>query len=388
MSINGPENSFNSSIKYLQSKMFQNKDSCQIIGPSNSDRRRRELLKKIQNIVLQTVNSAASDCEGPLLRLYSRRCRWQDCNFNQRLSKKPKHEASMQEIRYTTNKKRFDIIFNILAKIYRLLQTKSSLTKRELYYEQTELFGSQAKVNAALLDICGLLGASPWELRVFSTSKGLVAGDLVITTADKEVINCSRPRGVLVPQNVKEISKIQSSAAFILLVEKDAAFQKLLDDGAHKKFAPCIIITGKGEPDINTRLLVHRLCRELSVPVLIVVDADPYGIEIMCTYRFGSLSLSEHSQHLAVAEVRWVGIHPTDINKFCIPTVPLTPRDFVKARELSTRPYICQNQELLEQVNCLLESGQKCEIENLSALSPTFLTDMFLSYKITSKEVI
>lgn len=49
--------------------------------------------------------------------------------------------------------------------------------------------------------------------------------------------------GVLVPQNVKEIVKVDSKAMFILLVEKDAAFQKLLDDGAHTRFGPCIIIT-------------------------------------------------------------------------------------------------------------------------------------------------
>lgn len=49
--------------------------------------------------------------------------------------------------------------------------------------------------------------------------------------------------GVLVPQNVKEIVKVDSKAMFILLVEKDAAFQKLLDDGAQTRFGPCIIIT-------------------------------------------------------------------------------------------------------------------------------------------------
>lgn len=48
---------------------------------------------------------------------------------------------------------------------------------------------------------------------------------------------------MLVPQNVKEIVKVDSKAMFILLVEKDAAFQKLLDDGAQTRFGPCIIIT-------------------------------------------------------------------------------------------------------------------------------------------------
>ncbi|XP_054283413.1 meiotic recombination protein SPO11-like [Macrosteles quadrilineatus] len=258
----------------------------------------------------------------------------------------------------------------------------------ELYYERTELFGSQTTVNTAVLDICDLLQASLWELRVLSTSKGLVAGNLTIVTADREVIDFSKPGGVLVPQDVNGILKIKSSAKFILIVEKDAAFQKLLDDGAHVRLGPCIIITGKGEPDINTRLFVCRLSRELAIPGLILVDADPYGIEIMCTYRFGSLTMIQHSAELAAPELRWVGLHPTDIQRLAIPTVPLTSLDFAKARELSRRPYIVQDEQLLEQVNWLLENGRKSEIENLTACSQTFLTDMFLPHKITARNVI
>ena len=38
-------------------------------------------------------------------------------------------------------------------------------------------------------------------------------------------------------------SDLQSDARFVLIVEKDATFQKLLDDGACRKLGPCIIIT-------------------------------------------------------------------------------------------------------------------------------------------------
>lgn len=45
---------------------------------------------------------------------------------------------------------------------------------------------------------------------------------------------------------------------------------------------------GKGYPDINTRLFVKQVSRKLNIPILALVDANPYGIEIMCVYRFGS----------------------------------------------------------------------------------------------------
>ena len=51
----------------------------------------------------------------------------------------------------------------------------------------------------------------------------------------------------------------------------------------------CCYLQGKGFPDVSTRLLVRLLWKSLGVPVFVLVDADPHGIEIMCVYRFGSL---------------------------------------------------------------------------------------------------
>lgn len=33
---------------------------------------------------------------------------------------------------------------------------------------------------------------------------------------------------------------------------------------------------------------MKQLSNKLSIPILVVVDANPFGIEIMCVYRFGS----------------------------------------------------------------------------------------------------
>jgi len=49
---------------------------------------------------------------------------------------------------------------------------------------------------------------------------------------------------------------------------------------------------GKGFPDINTRLFVKKLSCTLNIPILALVDANPFGIEIMCVYRFGSNVIS------------------------------------------------------------------------------------------------
>lgn len=61
---------------------------------------------------------------------------------------------------------------------------------RELYYRDPELTGKQINVTDAVHDICCSLQASPWELGVFASAKGLLSGLLCITLCDDCVINC------------------------------------------------------------------------------------------------------------------------------------------------------------------------------------------------------
>lgn len=49
-----------------------------------------------------------------------------------------------------------------------------------------------------------------------------------------------------------QVSDIRSDAAFVLLVEKDAAFMRLAEDRFYNTY-PCIILTAKGQPDVATR---------------------------------------------------------------------------------------------------------------------------------------
>lgn len=50
-----------------------------------------------------------------------------------------------------------------------------------------------------------------------------------------------------------------------------------------------LLSQGKGYPDLATRQLVKMIWDKLKIPIFILVDADPHGFDIMCTYRFGSM---------------------------------------------------------------------------------------------------
>ena len=60
-------------------------------------------------------------------------------------------------------------------------------------------------------------------------------------------------------------------------------------------------MTGKGFPDLNTRQLLWKLAFEIipQAAFLCLVDGNPYGMEIMSVYKFGSLSMVWCGEHLA-----------------------------------------------------------------------------------------
>lgn len=76
-----------------------------------------------------------------------------------------------------------------------------------------------------------------------------------------------------------------SQLNFILVVEKDTIFFRLMELEFHQKHAPCLIICGKGMPDFPTRKLLvmtHNISPES--PVLILTDHDPSGVLIGLCY--------------------------------------------------------------------------------------------------------
>lgn len=126
-----------------------------------------------------------------------------------------------------------------------------------------------------------------WFIRIgfISTSKGLVAGDLFLRFGTTKFIQYEQQSCQAVPDLVDNVTQIRTRANFVLVIEKDSIFQRLLREncaGLNK----CILITGKGYPDIPTRMLVHLLSTRVQLPVYALVDANPHGFEIMCVYRY------------------------------------------------------------------------------------------------------
>ncbi|XP_011629999.1 meiotic recombination protein W68 [Pogonomyrmex barbatus] len=309
----------------------------------------------------------------------------QDANIKSlKNSKKTKVNFAVKQSR-----DKFVLMAVIMAEIHRLLLTNTSRTQRSFYYdlksEKTTkyLVPRQININRTLNDIANLLECPPWNLRLLATAKGLVAGNMTITLIDNQIIDCSIPGGTQIPQSITNITFIRAKAEFILVIEKDTIFQKLLEENCPSALK-CILVTGKGYPDIATRLLVKMLSEKTDLPVYIIVDADPFGVDIMLTYRFGSSTLRRENKNLACPNARWLGIHPSDLIGLGAKTSPLTNADLVKLRSIEARDYV--NEAISKQLN-ILRNG-KAEIEAVSSFSKNFLTETYLSYKIDGQDYI
>ncbi|KAF9641473.1 Spo11/DNA topoisomerase VI subunit A [Lasiodiplodia theobromae] len=192
---------------------------------------------------------------------------------------------------------RFTVLMRILEIVHEALVTDCVISKREIYYRHPALFGNQTVVDRYVDDIAFTFGASRSLLNVCAAAKGLVTGDLTVLKADGvSVHNFNDPSGHLIP-SIEDGDTIQTAA-------KLAAFRSIATSKAWEMLRhESVMVTGKGYPDLSTRIFLHRLSAasttdNMTIPILALVDLDPDGLSIMCTYKYGSTALAHEGNSI------------------------------------------------------------------------------------------
>nr|XP_020653142.1 meiotic recombination protein SPO11 isoform X1 [Pogona vitticeps] len=344
-----------------------------------------EILKAIENVIEETITSLSRN-EAPVLFLKNR-SDWANIQFEDCVGLQMTSKCTIRKIRSDCPKSAttYALFLKMLAIIYKLVQTNTYATKRDIFYTDTIHFGNQRVVDNIINDISCLLKIPRRSLHILSTSKGCIAGNLSYLEEDGTKVICTFSTTAAVPSNVEGMRNLKTDAKFILIVEKDATFQRLLDDDFCSQMAPCIMITGKGVPDVNTRLLVRKLWDTCCVPIFALMDADPHGIEIMCIYKYGSMSMSFEAHHLTVPAIRWLGLLPSDFNRLNIPKnalIPLTKQDESKLASLQMRPYIAYQPGWKTELDIMATCKMKAEIQALTSFSSDYLSKVYLPNKL------
>ena len=235
-------------------------------------------------------------------------------------------------------------LWKLLATVHHHLSERRAITQRALYYllcaRHPKLFppGRARLVAAALRDAVTLLNCTRAAMGVTSASRGQVAGRVAILTPEDGVWRdfSDASAHFVVPGDVRAVerARLRSDARFVLIVEKDAAFDKLCRERIHAR-VPCVLVTAKGFPDLATRAFLKKFASEFPrVPMLALVDWNPSGLLILRTYRAGSGGGALEASRYAL-DVKWLGVRRADLERVdARARQPLTELDKAKIKNM------------------------------------------------------
>ncbi|KAE9589973.1 putative DNA topoisomerase (ATP-hydrolyzing) [Lupinus albus] len=300
-----------------------------------------------------------------------------------------KDKTSVRPFANISTVRKTAITARIMQLIHQLCLKGIHVTKRDLFYTDVKLFQDQMQSDAVLDDVSCMLGCTRSSLNVVAAEKGVVVGRLIFSD-NGDMIDCTKMGmgGKAIPPNIDRVGDMQSDALFILLVEKDAAYMRLAEDRFYNRF-PCIIVTAKGQPDVATRLFLRKMKTELKLPVLALVDSDPYGLKILSVYGCGSKNMSYDSANLTTPDIKWLGVRPSDLDKYKIPEqcrLPMTEQDIKTGKDLLEEDFVKKNPGWVEELTLMVKTKQKAEIQALSTFGFQYLSEVYLPLKLQQKD--
>uniref|UniRef100_A0A1I7Z0R6 DNA topoisomerase (ATP-hydrolyzing) n=1 Tax=Steinernema glaseri TaxID=37863 RepID=A0A1I7Z0R6_9BILA len=273
------------------------------------------------------------------------------------------------------NVEKFALIVRALALIHNKLVLNSMATRRDVFYEQKRLYGSQRMFDASVTSICRLLNCTRRDLNLLSTSRGLMIGKLLFDDG----ISCQG--ATLSVQESLLTKRVLEVGRFVLVVEKDATFQKLLQENFTQLFPEALLVTGRGYPDICTRNVVRSIVETANIPCFCLTDADPHGVAIFMTYKYGAETPSAVNENCFIPDIIWLGMLPSDAKQLPIDGdqfLRLQPGDKKRVNALLGRALTLNELTVVEELQLMVREDFKLELEAISGISDGYMSKFYI----------
>ena len=261
--------------------------------------------------------------------------------------------------------------------------------KRTLPNSQENTFDEQNESDSVIVDLEVALDVLREQLNLGADVRGRVVGNLVIKDRG-DIIDLSKlgSGGYAIPSVVEDIQFKKVDADFILVIEKNAAFESLHELKFWQKHK-CILITTQGQAARGVRRLIQRLSTEFKLPVYVMCDYDSFGIYIYSVIKRGSISLSHVSDRLGTPNAKFLGLTIDDIDKFNLKnfTIKAGEVDIKRAKELLKYEWF-KSEEWQKQLKAMIERKIKAELEALSGKGLKFMAETYLPQKIKEKDFL
>jgi DNA topoisomerase-6 subunit A len=172
----------------------------------------------------------------------------------------------------------------------------------------------------------------------------------------------------------------------VLAVETGGMRDRLVENGFDEEYN-CLVVHLKGQPARATRRIIKRLHNELNLPITIFTDCDPWSYRIFGSVRYGSIKSAHLSKYLATPEAEFIGIRPTDIEKYDLPTDPLSDSD-INALESELDDPRFDTEYWTTEINKQLDIGKKAEQQSLASQGLDLVTEKYLPERLEEMGVL
>lgn len=299
--------------------------------------------------------------------------------------------------------KRFMQTVAIAAKCHKFIKENLHTSIRGLYYQlkyslgedlDENIFNEQSESNPLIEDLEVALNLKREELNLNANRKGVLAGNIKImdTFGDERLeIDASRMgrSGWAIPSDVdNDIEFIDVKAKYVLVVEKDALWQRLNEDGLWKK-ENMVLISPQGQASRGTRRLIRKLADQ-GLPVYVFNDGDAWGWYIYWTIKTGSMNLAYIGRDIATPEAKFIGVTMSDVERYDFlkkMTMRATEVDLKRAQEMLSYPWINKHKEWVGELKKVLKTKTKLEQDTLQGPRLTFVDD-YIREKIKNKDFL
>lgn len=252
-------------------------------------------------------------------------------------------------------------------------------------------FDTQDESDPILEDLEVALGALREELHIFAENRGSMVGNITLTDKGDE-INCRRmgSGGYAIPSIVEPdvIEFKKCEAKFVLHVEKGTVWNRFNEDRFWEK-NNCILTHGAGQPPRGVRRLLQRFSEELKLPIICLLDCDPWGHYIYSVIKQGSISLAFESSRLAIPDAKFLGIRAKDYRECDLTEavkIDLTDNDKKRAREIAAYPWFQSHKGWQKEIAGLLANGFKMEVESLITKDISYVTEEYVPARLKARD--
>lgn len=285
------------------------------------------------------------------------------------------------------------------SNIKNLIETDKTSSLRSLFYAakhtvagtRENTFDTQEESDPILEDLEVSLGALREELHIFAENRGVMAGNITIIDGGDRIDCRASGRGghgipSIVEPDVFEFQKCE--AKFVLHVEKGTVWNRFNEDRFWEK-NNCILTHGGGQPPRGVRRLLQRFNQELKLPIICVLDCDPWGHYIYSVIKQGSISLAFESTRLAIPDAKFLGIRAKDYKECNLPEavkIDLSDNDIKRAKEIAAYPWFQEHKGWQKEIDLMLRNGFKMEVESLVQRGISFVTEEYVPQRLKAKD--